>query len=236
MHLRILTLWRCSGCGDKQLYRLEFRVIRFRIHQCHLISNRHMDFWRNFQSGDAYPAGLAIKLYFMNYCDSFVDQIVFHRSNYFSEVSCFGRKESSSSFDLHHLLCWPWGYKKFSCSAQLNVKFFLLINVKMPTIVGISTFMSRKNISIGLSKPVKSWISWYFYNEHLKFHAQLSWAWKIGTIASMTTSYAFAITEQTATISVKAKNAYDVIWITFEMIKYFLYQHNLYPAWKRRAA
>ena len=31
----------------------------------------------------------------------------------------------------------------FSCSAQLRLKFILLINVKMPTIVGILTFISR---------------------------------------------------------------------------------------------
>ena len=35
--------------------------------------------------------------------------------------------------------------KLFSCSAQLRLKFSLLINVKMPTIVGILTFISRIN-------------------------------------------------------------------------------------------
>ena len=35
--------------------------------------------------------------------------------------------------------------KLFSYSAQLRLKFILLINVKMPTIVGILTFMSRIN-------------------------------------------------------------------------------------------
>ena len=34
--------------------------------------------------------------------------------------------------------------KLFSCTAQLSMKFFLLITVKMPSIVGILTFMSRK--------------------------------------------------------------------------------------------
>ena len=52
----------------------------------------------------------------------------------------------------------------------------MLINIKMPTIVGILTFMRGK---IALSV----YLSWkkaeYFYTyEHLKFHAQLSWAWK----------------------------------------------------------
>ena len=35
--------------------------------------------------------------------------------------------------------------KLFSCSAQLRLKLILLINVKMPTIVGILTFISRIN-------------------------------------------------------------------------------------------
>ena len=34
--------------------------------------------------------------------------------------------------------------KLFSCSTQLSMKFFLLINVKMSTTVGILTFMSGK--------------------------------------------------------------------------------------------
>ena len=46
--------------------------------------------------------------------------------------------------------------KLFSCSTQLSMKFFLLINVKMPTIVGILTFMSRKNSILGLSESEKS--------------------------------------------------------------------------------
>ena len=39
----------------------------------------------------------------------------------------------------------PEVIKLFSCSAQLRLKFILLINVKMPTIVGILTYMSRIN-------------------------------------------------------------------------------------------
>ena len=49
--------------------------------------------------------------------------------------------------------------KCFSCSTQLSMKFFLLINVKMPTFVGILTFMSGKNSILGLSEPKKSRIS-----------------------------------------------------------------------------
>ena len=51
------------------------------------------------------------------------------------------------------------------------MNFFLLINVKMPTIVGILTFISGKNSILGLSEPTKSQISRYFYTyEHLKLH------------------------------------------------------------------
>ena len=39
-----------------------------------------------------------------------------------------------------------------TCSTQLSIKLFLLINVKMPTIVGISAFMSRTNSILGLSE------------------------------------------------------------------------------------
>ena len=53
----------------------------------------------------------------------------------------------------------PEVIKLFSCSTQLSRKFFLLINVKMPTIVGILTFISRKNGILGLSESEKSFIS-----------------------------------------------------------------------------
>ena len=49
----------------------------------------------------------------------------------------------------------PEVIKLFSCSTQLSMKFFLFINVKMPTIVGILTFMNRKNSIISLSEPKK---------------------------------------------------------------------------------
>ena len=35
--------------------------------------------------------------------------------------------------------------KLFSCSTQLNIQFTMLINVKMPTIVGILAFISMIN-------------------------------------------------------------------------------------------
>ena len=50
----------------------------------------------------------------------------------------------------------PEVIKLFSCSTQLSMKFFLLLNVEMPIIVGILTFVSRKNSILGLSESEKS--------------------------------------------------------------------------------
>ena len=52
----------------------------------------------------------------------------------------------------------PEVIKLFSCSTQLSMKFFLLINVKMhfSRIVGILAVMSGKNNILGLSEPKKS--------------------------------------------------------------------------------
>ena len=47
----------------------------------------------------------------------------------------------------------PEVIKLFSCSTQLRLTFILLINVKMPTIVGILTFISRINYRLWSSKP-----------------------------------------------------------------------------------
>ena len=49
----------------------------------------------------------------------------------------------------------PEVIKLFSCSTQLSINFFQLINVKMPTIVGILTIMCRQNSILVLSEPEK---------------------------------------------------------------------------------
>ena len=73
----------------------------------------------------------------------------------------------------------PGVIKLFSYSTQLSMKFILLITVKMPTIVGILTFISRIRTS---SERLKAWNNYIFqhlsFYEQLKFHAQLRWAWK----------------------------------------------------------
>ena len=47
----------------------------------------------------------------------------------------------------------PRVIKLFFMLSSAEHDFFLLINVEMPTVVGISTFMSRKCSILGLSEP-----------------------------------------------------------------------------------
>ena len=66
----------------------------------------------------------------------------------------------------------PEVIKLFSCSTQLSPKFILLINVKIPTIVGIITFISMIHVH-ATSKKLLNLSVFYFY-EQLKYRAQLS--------------------------------------------------------------
>ena len=69
----------------------------------------------------------------------------------------------------------PEVIKLFSCSTQLSAKFILLINVKMPTIVGILTFISMINTASERLKATNFFTFRYFsFYEQLKFRAQLS--------------------------------------------------------------
>ena len=69
----------------------------------------------------------------------------------------------------------PEVIKLFSCSAQLRLKFILLLNVKMPTVVGILTFINRINYCRMGFMPEFSTDSGYFsIYELLKIRAQLS--------------------------------------------------------------
>ena len=69
----------------------------------------------------------------------------------------------------------PEVIKLFSCETQRIMKFILLINVKMPTIVGILTFISMINTTPERLKARNFFICPYFsFYEQLKFHAQLS--------------------------------------------------------------
>ena len=60
--------------------------------------------------------------------------------------------------------------KLYSCSTQLSKKFILLINVKMPTIVGILTVISMINTTTERLKARNFFICPYFsFYEQLKF-------------------------------------------------------------------
>ena len=69
----------------------------------------------------------------------------------------------------------PKVIKLVSCSTQLSTKFIMLINVKMPTNVGILTFISMMNTSLDSLKAGEVFIFEHFcFNERLKFYAQQS--------------------------------------------------------------
>ena len=68
-------------------------------------------------------------------------------------------KPTSSEFQtvwiqITEMLGQAQGFKLFSCSTQLSIRFILLINVKMPTnVIGILTFISMNGTTFdGLIK------------------------------------------------------------------------------------
>ena len=58
----------------------------------------------------------------------------------------------------------------FSCSTQLSMNFILLINVKMPTMVDILTFISRTNTTYDCF----IFFHYFTFHEQWKLHAQLN--------------------------------------------------------------
>ena len=65
--------------------------------------------------------------------------------------------------------------KLIPCSTQLSMKFIKLINIKMPTFVGILIFISMINTTSEHLKARKVFSFKYFgFYEDLKYHAQLS--------------------------------------------------------------
>ena len=76
---------------------------------------------------------------------SFLHVIHWNHAVYFHlQKFCFTEQTSEHSFTAQSY-SGPRGYKTFSSLALLRLKLILLINVKIPTIVGILTFMSRIN-------------------------------------------------------------------------------------------
>ena len=69
----------------------------------------------------------------------------------------------------------PQAIKLFPCSTQLSMKFILLINVIMQTIVDILTFISMINTTSERLKARNFFICRYFsLYKQLKYRAQLS--------------------------------------------------------------
>ena len=69
--------------------------------------------------------------------------------------------------------------KSGPCSTLLSTKFILLVYVKMPSIVGILTFICMINTTSERLKARKVFICRYLSSyEQLKFRAHLSWEWK----------------------------------------------------------
>ena len=70
---------------------------------------------------------------------------------------------------------WPHGYKTFSCSTQLSMKFIMLINVIMSTFAGTLIFISMNDTVSESLKAREAFIFQHFnFFEQLKFHAQVS--------------------------------------------------------------
>ena len=59
-------------------------------------------------------------------------------NTFFSTSADISGYQNSSNPDLEVI-------KVFSCSTKLSMTFILLINVKTPTIVGVLTFISKRN-------------------------------------------------------------------------------------------
>ena len=79
----------------------------------------------------------------------------------------------------------PEVIKLFPSLTQMSTKFILLINVEVPTLVGILTCISMMGTTSKRPKARNLFICLYFsFYEQLKFRAQLSRAWKKSFITS----------------------------------------------------
>ena len=83
---------------------------------------------------------------------------------------------------IYQLVYWPSYVSEVIKKIMLNSpehEIIMLISVKMPTIVGILTLISMINTKSETLKACKICIFHHFtFYQQLKFHAQVSWAWK----------------------------------------------------------
>ena len=98
---------------------------------------------------DKYPAGLF-------YCILTLSEALYNISIIGPFWSSFNKLVLSVIRKRIGTTVWPQYYKKklFSYSTQLSTKLILLINVKMPTIVGILTFISMINTTYERLKAI----------------------------------------------------------------------------------
>ena len=78
------------------------------------------------------------------------------------QLGAISRYKKTLSPWIAHPIPGPGVIKLFPCSTQLSMKFILLINVKMPTLVGISTFMSMISTTSERLKAINFFICRYF--------------------------------------------------------------------------
>ena len=138
------------------------------------------------------------------------------------KANCWWRKMDArhwaitlAHFDLFVL--YPEVIKLFPCSTQLSTKFILLINVKMPTIVGILTFISMINTSSERLNARNFFICRYFsFYEQSKFHAQLSWAWKkFYNLGARPDLGLHCLTEMLLKYFSRWGNRWHLVWLAF---------------------
>ena len=97
------------------------------------------------------------------------------RSSMLHRKCCIETIQNYRSEDALCMRSGPEVIRQISCSIQLRIKFIMLINVKMPTIVGILKCMSMMNTTCARLKSSAVIILQHLnFHEQLKFHAQLS--------------------------------------------------------------
>ena len=92
-------------------------------------------------------------------------------------------KQDRSRLGFSCLLFWWCSYAYNHLAprlTQLCIKFIQLINVEVPTIVGILRYISMINLTSERLKARNFFTFRYFsFQEQLKFCAHLNWAWKM---------------------------------------------------------
>ena len=104
-----------------------------------------------------------------------VKENIFTSQRYLKMLTFISKQITLKRKTKKQLKSGPGVIKLFSSPTQLSKKFIPLINVKIPTIVGILTIISKINTASERLKAKNFFICQYFsFNEQLKFRDQLS--------------------------------------------------------------